>query len=222
MARAVFDELLADAGVPVYFGLRLASVSKTGNRITEVVGDNGQAFRGAMFIDATYEGDLMDRAGVAWTLDARATPPTARPSTASRSEVDISSTSRSPVCRRRKSFNRAAARHLAAPPAPAGSGDGLIQAYNYRMCLTQAASRIPFPKPAGYDAARYELLLRYVQAGWTGPFFTTHGVGNGKTDSNNNGAFSTDFIGANYAYPTRVVRRPRAHRRRPPHAISRA
>jgi hypothetical protein len=89
-----------------------------------------------------------------------------------------------------------------APPAPTGSGDGLIQAYNYRMCLTQAPSRIPFPRPAGYDAARYELLLRYVQAGWNGPFFTTHGVGGGKTDSNNNGAFSTDFIGANYAYPT--------------------
>src|SRR6201999_1907344 len=90
----------------------------------------------------------------------------------------------------------------AAPEAPTGSGDGLIQAYNFRMCLSQAASRIPFPRPAGFDPARYELLLRYVRAGWNGPFFTTHGVGGGKTDSNNNGAFSTDFIGANYAFPT--------------------
>ncbi|MDQ7910169.1 FAD-dependent oxidoreductase [Phytohabitans sp. ZYX-F-186] len=76
------------------------------------------------------------------------------------------------------------------------------QAYNYRMCLTRAADRIPFPRPDGYDPVRYELLARYIQAGATGPFFTTHGVGGGKTDSNNNGAFSTDFIGANYAYPT--------------------
>jgi hypothetical protein len=88
------------------------------------------------------------------------------------------------------------------PVAPAGSGDARIQAYNFRMCLTQAAGRIPFARPAGYDALRYEPLVRYVQAGYTGPFFTTHAVGGGKTDSNNDGAFSTDFIGANYGYPT--------------------
>jgi hypothetical protein len=88
------------------------------------------------------------------------------------------------------------------PVAPAGSGDGRIQAYNYRMCLTKAADRVPFARPDGYDGREYELLLRYVRAGWTGPFFTTQGVGGGKTDSNNNGAVSTDFIGRNHAYPT--------------------
>jgi len=86
--------------------------------------------------------------------------------------------------------------------APRGSADGKVQAFNFRMCLTQAAGRIPFPRPAGYDPFRYEVLHRYVQAGYTGPFFSTHGVGGGKTDSNNNGAFSTDHIGQNYAYPT--------------------
>jgi len=203
VARAVFDDLLAESGVPVYLGMRLATVTKTAGRITQVVCENGQAFEGPMWMDASYEGDLMHRAGVAWTVG--------RESNATYGEtlngvqlrgghqfnfpVDPYVTPGSPASGLLPGIS-------ATPPAPTGTGDGLIQAYNYRMCLTRAADRIPFPRPAGYDVLRYELLLRYVQAGWAGPFFTTHGVGNGKTDSNNNGAFSTDFIGANYAYPT--------------------
>ncbi|MEV0718791.1 FAD-dependent oxidoreductase [Asanoa sp. NPDC050611] len=203
VARAVFDAMLLEAGVPVYFGVSLASVTKSGNRLVEVVGGNGQAFRGGMFVDASYEGDLMSLAGVGWTVGRE-------------SNAQYGETINGVQLRSGHQFNFPVSPYVvagspssgllpgisAAPVAPAGSGDGLIQAYNYRMCLTQAASRIPFPRPAGYDVVRYELLLRYIQAGWNGPFFTTHGVGNGKTDSNNNGAFSTDFIGGNYAYPT--------------------
>ncbi|WP_329100539.1 FAD-dependent oxidoreductase [Micromonospora sp. NBC_01699] len=203
VARAVFDDLLAESGVPVYYGTRLSAVTMAGNRITEIVADNGQVFRGPMFVDASYEGDLMHRAGVTWTVGRE-------------SNSSYGETINGVQLRNGHQFNFPVDPYVvagspasgllpgisAAPVAPNGTGDGLIQAYNYRMCLTQAANRIPFPRPAGYDATDYELLLRYVQAGWTGPFFTTHGVGNGKTDSNNNGAFSTDFIGANYAYPT--------------------
>ena len=203
VARAVFDDLLAEAGVPVYFGMRLASVAKSGNRIVEIVADNGQAFRGSMFVDASYEGDLMHRAGVSSTVGRE-------------TNATYGETINGVQLRNGHQFNFPVSPYVVAgnpssgllpgisatPVAPAGSGDDLIQAYNYRMCLTQAANRIPFAKPAGYDVVRYELLLRYIQAGWNGPFFTTHGVGNGKTDSNNNGAFSTDFIGANYSYPT--------------------
>ncbi|GIF72060.1 FAD-dependent oxidoreductase [Asanoa siamensis] len=203
VARTVFDAMLAEAGVQVYFGLRIASVNRSGNRLLEIVGDNGQAFQGGMFVDASYEGDLMARAGVSWTVGRE-------------SNATYGETINGVQLRSGHQFNFPVSPYVvagspasgllpgisAAPVAPAGSGDGLIQAYNFRMCLTQAASRIPFPKPAGYDPIAYELLLRYVQAGWNGPFFTTHGVGGGKTDSNNNGAFSTDFIGANYGYPT--------------------
>ncbi|MFK3979103.1 FAD-dependent oxidoreductase [Micromonospora sp. NPDC050397] len=203
VARAVFDDMLDEAGVPVYHGVRLTGVTMAGNRITEVVADNGQVFRGPMFVDASYEGDLMHRAGVTWTVGRE-------------SNATYGETINGVQSRNGHQFNFPVDPYVvpgnpasgllpgisAAPVAPNGTGDGLIQAYNYRMCLTQAANRIPFPRPAGYDAADYELLLRYVQAGWSGPFFTTHGVGNGKTDSNNNGATSTDFIGANYAYPT--------------------
>ena len=77
-----------------------------------------------------------------------------------------------------------------------------MQAYNYRLCLTDVESnRLPHVKPEGYDPLQYELALRTILAGqWDG---LGNGVGmpNRKTDTNNNGAFSTDYIGANYDYP---------------------
>jgi hypothetical protein len=84
-----------------------------------------------------------------------------------------------------------------------------VQAYNYRLCLTQdPTNRIPIDPPAHYDAAQYELLARYLQAltaaGQTprlGQLMHIQPMPNGKTDINNNGAFSTDFIGQNYRYP---------------------
>jgi hypothetical protein len=66
------DDLLAEAGVPVYLGARLSSVTRSDARITELVTDNGQVFRGLMHVDAGYEGDLMDRAGLGWTLGREA------------------------------------------------------------------------------------------------------------------------------------------------------
>lgn len=202
VARAVFDDLLAESGVPVYFGVRLSQVTRSGNQITEIVADNGQVFRAPMFIDASYEGDLMDRAGVSWV-------------TGREGNSVYGETINGVQLRSGHQFDRAVSPYVIAgnpssgllpgiqPSVAAnGSADSRIQAYNYRMCLTQASNRLPFPQPAGYNSADYELLLRYIQAGYTGAFFTTHVVGGGKTDSNNNGAFSTDHIGANYSYPT--------------------
>ncbi|GHJ46997.1 xanthan lyase [Catellatospora sp. TT07R-123] len=203
VAAAVFDDLLAEAGVPVYLGAQLTAVTRAGTRITELACDNGQVFRAPMYVDATYEGDLMAAAGVAWTVGREANSVYGetidgvqlRGGHQYNRFVDPYVTAGSPASGLLPGIS-------AAPLAPAGSGDDRIQAYNFRMCLTQAADRVPFARPSGYDPVRYEPLARYVQAGYTGPFFTTHAVGGGKTDSNNDGAFSTDFIGANYAYPT--------------------
>ncbi|NGN62964.1 FAD-dependent oxidoreductase [Streptomyces sp. A7024] len=202
VAAAVFAELLDEAGVPVVREARLASVEKRGNRLLRLITAGGTAYRGRMFIDATYEGDLMAKAGVAFT--------TGREGNAKYDEtlngvqhrtghqfvhrVDPYVTPGSPSSGLLPGVSSAAL-------APNGTADDKIQAYNYRMCLTKAADRIRFPKPSGYEPMRYELLLRYIQAGWTGPFFTTTQMGGGKTDSNNNGAFSTDHIGFNYGYP---------------------
>lgn len=202
VARAVLDDLVAEAGVPVYLDSPLTAVTVAGGRITELAcGD--RAFRAPAYVDATYEGDLMDRAGVSWTVGREGNG--AYGETINGVQLRTGHQFTLPVDPYVSAGNPAGGLLpgiSAAPVAPNGTGDGRIQAYNYRMCLTRAADRVPFPRPAGYDAGAYELLLRYVQAGYSGPFFTTQGVGGGKTDSNNNGAFSTDFIGANHAYPT--------------------
>ncbi len=202
VARAVFDDLLAAAGVPVYYSMRLSTVTRAGSRITELATDNGQVFRAPMFLDCSYEGDLMHRAGVTWTAgrEANATYGETINGVQLRDKHQFTL----PVSPYRTAGDPASGLlpGIAASVPPNGTADTRIQAYNFRMCLTQAAGRIPFPRPAGYNVADYELLWRYIQAGYTGPFFTTHSVGGGKTDSNNNGAFSTDHIGGNYDYPT--------------------
>ena len=77
-----------------------------------------------------------------------------------------------------------------------------MQAYNFRMTLTDApANRLPIPRPEGYDPRRYELLRRYVEAGVFDALDLNSPMPNRKTDVNNNGAFSSDHIGANYDYP---------------------
>ncbi len=88
------------------------------------------------------------------------------------------------------------------PPGEKGAADKRIQAYCYRMCLTQhAENRVPFNKPTAYDASQYELLLRVFQSGWRETFEKFDPIPNLKTDTNNHGPFSTDNIGRNYDYP---------------------
>ncbi|RKN47930.1 FAD-dependent oxidoreductase [Micromonospora endolithica] len=203
VAAAVFADLLAEAGVPVITNARLTGLGRTGTRITELRTEDGSVYRGGVFVDATYEGDLLAMAGVSFTVgresndaygetingvQSRGTHQFAHP-------VDPYVTAGSPASGLLPGISRT-------PLAPQGSGDDRIQAYCFRMCLTQSADRIPFAKPSGYDPVDYELLLRHIQAGYAGPYFTTHSVGGGKTDSNNNGAVSTDHIGYNYTYPT--------------------
>jgi len=88
------------------------------------------------------------------------------------------------------------------PPGEFGAADKRIQAYCFRMCLTnEPGNRVPFPKPQGYDTGEYELLLRILQAGWREGFRKFDPIPNHKTDTNNHGPFSTDNIGYNYDYP---------------------
>ncbi len=87
-------------------------------------------------------------------------------------------------------------------PGEYGSGDHHVQAYCYRMCLTDYPdNRRPFEKPAGYNELDYELLLRNFEAGETGFPWINSSMLNRKTDTNNRTGFSTDFIGQNYSYP---------------------
>jgi len=96
------------------------------------------------------------------------------------------------------------------PPGVRGEGDRRIQAYCYRLCLTDVpVNRIPFAKPEGYDPARYELLARVFEAGWREVFQKFDPIPNHKTDTNNHGPFSSDHIGMNYDYPEASYERRR-------------
>ena len=96
------------------------------------------------------------------------------------------------------------------PPGENGAGDHRIQAYCYRMCLTNVAeNRIPFRKPESYHPARYELARRVLEAGWREVFRKFDNMPNYKTDTNNHGPLSTDYIGANYDYPDADYQRRR-------------
>lgn len=209
VAEQVFRQMLKDAGVTPIMGQRLdrkQGVRKQGTRITSITMQSGRVFAGRTFIDATYEGDLMAAAKVQYTVG--------RESNAQYGEtLDGVQTRQAKYHQFEKSVDpyRTPGDSQsgllpgihADKPGNEGDGDRRVQAYNFRMCLTDApANRIPFPKPANYDPLRYELLLRYIEAGGN-VFFTGGGspMPNRKTDTNNNGPFSTDNIGMNYDYP---------------------
>ena len=98
----------------------------------------------------------------------------------------------------------------AEPIAANGTGDKKIQAYCFRMCLTDSPeNRIPFPKPEGYDPTQYGLLVRLFDSGWRDQFGKFDPAPNRKTDTNNHGPFSTDNIGFNYDYPEASYERRR-------------
>jgi hypothetical protein len=211
VAEDILFQMLNETKVPVFFQQRLEHVKKDGARITEIAMENGKVFRAKMFIDATYEGDLIAKAGVRYkvgreansdygeTLDGiRAVTPKHQFTVA----VD-------PYVKAGVPGSGLLPYIQSIEAGKAGSGDGSVQAYNYRLCYTRnAANRLSHKKPPHYDPAKYELLARYLEAlvaSGHNPtleeFWNPVRMPNGKTDINNNGGFSTDFIGVNYAYP---------------------
>jgi hypothetical protein len=212
VAEAVFNTMLTEVGITPRWNQRLATVTKTGQRITEIAMEDGTIYRARMFIDATYEGDLMAKAGVSFAAG--------RESVAQYGESLNGIRASTPSHQFTVNVDP-----YVVPGNPAsgllpyiqpgnggtpGDGDERIQAYNFRMCLTNnAANRLPIPAPPGYDEANYELLGRLIEARVAAghsltvtSFMNIASMPNSKTDINNNGAFSTDFIGMNHAYPS--------------------
>jgi len=209
VAEQVYRDWLREAGVEVVAGERLdlkpGGVEMSAGRIVAIRMESGRRFAGSMFIDATYEGDLMAKAGVSYYVGREAegvygeslagvqmakakkhqfthdVDPWVKPGDASSGLVPLVSPD---------------------PPGIDGEGDQRVQAYNFRMCTTDVPeNRRPWPKPEGYDENVYELLLRNCEAGDHRQPWNPVWMPNRKTDTNNNFAVSTDFIGASYAYP---------------------
>lgn len=203
VAESVFADLIREARVEVVFDAPLGAVDRQGGRVRLFRAGAGESFEADVFIDASYEGDLMARAGVPYAIG--------REPFGDHGESIAGVQQHSPAHQWPVKVpalgpeGRPLPGVQAGPVGDPGQGDRKTQAYNYRVCMTQVkANQVPFPKPAGYDPARFELLARYlaIQPGLkVGQLMHPVRLPNGKTDTNNNGPFSTDHIGGNWDYP---------------------
>lgn len=204
VAERLFESFIEQAGVPVFRERRLKSVQREGNRLTTLETEDGSVFRAKMFIDASYEGDLMAAAGVSYAVG--------RESNAEYGETLNGVHFGHP----NHNFNIPIDPYVVPgdaesgllwgispeEPGTQGEGDECVQAYNFRVCLSDVpTNRRPFPRPDGYDRAHYALLLRYLQAGVWDVFNLNVRMPNGKSDHNNFGGFASDNIGRNYEWP---------------------
>ena len=203
IAEAIFDVMIRESGVKVVKGrLDLDNgVRKKGANIISILLDDGSVVNGKMFIDASYEGDLMAGAGVSFMIGREANSEygeTGNGNTGASLKnqlpdgIDPYKVKGDPASGLLPGVNPDAG-------GAVGDADHRLQAYCYRMVLTDVASnRVSVAKPAGYDESDYEILFRAIEVGQKSGFFKTPMLPNRKTDSNNNGGISCDFIGANY------------------------
>lgn len=202
VAEKVYEDWIAEQGVSVYREQRLKSVRMSDGRIVEVQMESGLVFQARVFVDATYEGDLMAAAGVSYAIGRESnetygeTVDGVQFGTGHQFKVPVD-----PYVVPGDPDSGLLPGISAGAPGGTGQGDRSVQAYNFRLCLTRAADRMAFPCPPGYDPGRYELLLRYIQAGVWDVFGNNQAMPNGKTDMNNNGAVATDNIGRSYGWP---------------------
>ncbi|GGD89315.1 FAD-dependent oxidoreductase [Paenibacillus nasutitermitis] len=203
-AADIYHEWLNKAEVPVYLDQHLAHVEKTGERITQLKMQNGSIFRASIFIDATYEGDLLARAGVSYHVGRESNSVYretlngihfGHPKHNFMAWVD-------PYRVEGKPGSGLLPGIMDVDPGLQGQGDRSVQAYNFRICLTKMPNnRIPYPAPPDYDPARFELLARYIRAGAWDVMHLNKEMPGGKSDLNNWGGFGTDHIGQNYDWP---------------------
>jgi hypothetical protein len=212
VAEKVFDDYINGYDIPLYRDEwldRKTGVVKKNGRIASITTLSGKTFSGKMFIDATYEGDLMAAAGVSYHVG--------------REGNDVYGEEwngvQTGVYHHRHHFmvldkpidpywvpgdpqSGLLPRISPDHPGEKGAGDHRVQAYCFRMCMTNHPdNRIPFPKPDNYDSTQYELLVRIFDHGWRDWFNKFDAIPNRKTDTNNHGPFSSDNIGMNYDYP---------------------
>lgn len=201
VAESIFEEMLDEAGVEVILNDRLAAASPVGmdgSRIALVVLATGGTYTAEVFIDASYEADLMAAAGVSHRIGREATTEYGEP-LAGVAEIEVAMTVPPGID---PGFPVAA-------PGPLGSGDDRIQGSNFRLCLSDDPSnRVPFAAPPGYDPTRWDIVVEYMdqrlgqgdtpELEWA---FHVDRLVHGKWDLNNVGPLSVGLPGANYDYP---------------------
>ncbi len=214
-AEALYLQMLNEEGVNVLLGRALKSVEMKSNRVLSVSMETGETIRAAMFVDATYEGDLLAAANVSYRVGRE--PAGAYGESLAGQFQNVSWSNVYQFCRLPLSpyvepgnpESGLLPEISSEAPGNVGDGDFKVQAYNFRMFLTDTAGKIAFPKPRGYDPGRYALLARFLNADprirWT-LNYTTRPMTDGPVqvrvgDSNNAGSFSSDYVGGNYRWP---------------------
>jgi hypothetical protein len=203
VAEAVFNSMAQQAGIRIIKGrLDLTKgVSKVGKSIKSIRLENGTEISGKMFIDSSYEGDLLPLAGVSFMIGREAN---AEFSETGNGNAGVAAKNQLPdgidpyIVKGNASsgFLPGIRANLGGEK---GEADHRLQAYCYRMCLTNHPdNRVPIEKPKDYDEADYEIVFRAIEVGQNNHFFKLSPLPNRKTDSNNEGGISTDFIGMNY------------------------
>jgi hypothetical protein len=219
VAERTFLEMVEQAGVKLATKRHLDSVACQSHRISSLCTSDGTVYRGRVFIDATYEGDLMAQAGVKYAVGRESRGvygeslagfclPKLRPRTvafmATKGSSYVHGTPTELDAHRSDGTLLWGIKDIPWPEP--GAGDKLVQSYNFRVIATQRKEiLVPFPKPKHYDPARYELLLQMVRA-YPGIRFErlvfTAPIPHGKYDVNASGLIvSTDHPGFNTEYP---------------------
>ena len=219
-AEEAFRGMLDGAGVTVLLGRPLASVTTEDLRIASMTTEPGETIRAGVFVDATYEGDLLAAAGVSYRVGRE--PRSAFDESLAGQWQEVSWRGVYQFCGLAISpyvvLGDPASGLLPGiadePPGRPGQGDHRVQAYNFRTFLSDGSDRIPFPRPPSYDPGRYALLARFLERDgavrWTLDY-TTRPMTDGPVqlrvgDSNNAGSFSTDHVGASHRWPDGTYR----------------
>lgn len=201
-AESIFDEMIEEAGVEVFFRHRLrerGGVQLSGSSIQQIRVESGTQFRAKVFIDASYEGDLMAQAGVSYHVGRE-----------SRETYGESMAGIRPIQhygKREIAFDEQGLLPdiSVEPPGEIGDGDNRVQAYNFRLCLSRdPENQVPIGRPPRYDPRRYTLLSRVMMTRSNlqlRSFLSIAELPNNKSDVNNIGSLSTDLVGGNVLYP---------------------
>jgi hypothetical protein len=209
VAEQVFEDFIAENKITVLRNEwldRSSGVVRKNEKIKSIKTLSGKTFSGKMFIDATYEGDLMAATGVSYHVGREACSVYNETwngvQADARHHDHLFKNQIDPYKIPGKPESGLLYGISSEPIAANCSGDNKIQAYCFRLCMSNhPENRVPFPKPENYNPENYELLGRVFDAGWREWFGKFDLIPNRKTDTNNHGPFSMDFIGMNYDYP---------------------
>lgn len=212
VAEEVFDEWVEDLEIEVLRDEwldRENGVTVEDGKITAIRTLSGKEFKGKMFIDATYEGDLMAAAGVSYHVGREANSVYDEEWNGVQTGVfhhqhhfKVLDQPIDPYWTPGDPSSGLLPRISDEDPGVKGEGDNKVQAYCFRTCMSNHPdNQVPFPRPDNYDSTQYELLVRIFDAGWRQWFGKFDMIPNRKTDTNNHGPFSSDNIGMSYDYP---------------------